>query len=64
MRRPGRRAGLRSAVTLAFALGALALSAVLALGTYFSARHLLSTSASAPRYARRSPMLPWSATAC
>ena len=33
--------GLRSSVTLAFALGALALSAVLALGTYFSARHFL-----------------------
>ena len=40
MRRPGAR-GLRSTVTLAFALGALALSAMLALGTYFSARHLL-----------------------
>ena len=33
--------GLRSSVTLAFALGALALSAALALGTYFSARHYL-----------------------
>ena len=33
--------GLRSGVTLAFALGALALSSTLALGTYFSARHLL-----------------------
>jgi signal transduction histidine kinase len=33
--------GLRSGVTLAFALGAFALSATLALGTYFSARHLL-----------------------
>jgi signal transduction histidine kinase len=40
MRRPASR-GLRSTVTLAFALGALALSATLALGTYFSARHLL-----------------------
>jgi hypothetical protein len=28
-------------VTLAFALGALTLSSVLALGTYLSARHLL-----------------------
>ncbi|GAW52250.1 MULTISPECIES: HAMP domain-containing sensor histidine kinase [unclassified Nocardioides] len=36
-----RKRGLRSAVTLAFALGALALSASLALGTYFSARHFL-----------------------
>ena len=36
---PGR--GLRASVTLAFALGALALSAALALGTYFSARHFL-----------------------
>jgi len=36
-----RAPGLSSAVTLAFALGALALSAVLALGTYFSARQLL-----------------------
>ncbi len=33
--------GLRSGVTLAFALGALTLSSTLALGTYFSARHLL-----------------------
>lgn len=33
--------GLRSSVTLAFALGALTLSAALALGTYFSARHYL-----------------------
>ncbi|RYP82982.1 HAMP domain-containing histidine kinase [Nocardioides guangzhouensis] len=33
--------GLRSSVTVAFALGALALSAALALGTYFSARHYL-----------------------
>ena len=37
---PARR-GLRASVTLAFALGALALSASLSLGTYFSARHLL-----------------------
>ena len=37
--RPGR--GLRSSVTYAFAFGALALSTVLALGTYFSARHFL-----------------------
>ena len=37
---PGRR-GLRASVTLVFALGALALSASLSLGTYFSARHLL-----------------------
>jgi signal transduction histidine kinase len=33
--------GLRSSVTVAFAFGALVLSAALALGTYFSARHLL-----------------------
>jgi len=33
--------GLRASVTLAFALGALLLSAALALGTYFSARHFL-----------------------
>lgn len=33
--------GLRTSVTVAFALGALALSAALALGTYFSARHYL-----------------------
>jgi signal transduction histidine kinase len=33
--------GLRSSVTMAFAFGALALSAALALGTYFSARHFL-----------------------
>ena len=33
--------GLRASVTLAFALGALTLSSVLALGTYLSARHLL-----------------------
>jgi signal transduction histidine kinase len=33
--------GLRSSVTFAFALGAFALSAALALGTYFSARHYL-----------------------
>ena len=37
---PARR-GLRASVTLVFALGALALSASLSLGTYFSARHLL-----------------------
>jgi signal transduction histidine kinase len=41
MRRLGRAPGLSSSVTLAFALGALALSTVLALGTYFSARQLL-----------------------
>jgi signal transduction histidine kinase len=35
------RRGLRASVTLAFALGALALSSVLAVGTYFSARHFL-----------------------
>lgn len=35
------RRGLRASVTWAFALGALALSTVLALGTYFSARHFL-----------------------
>ena len=35
------RRGLRASVTLAFALGALVLSASLSLGTYFSARHLL-----------------------
>ena len=39
-RRP-RRPGLRSTATLAFAVGALATSALLALGTYFSARHQL-----------------------
>lgn len=33
--------GLRASVTWAFALGALTLSSVLALGTYFSARHFL-----------------------
>ena len=33
--------GLRASVTVAFALGAFALSATLALGTYFSARHYL-----------------------
>jgi signal transduction histidine kinase len=33
--------GLRSSVTYAFAFGALVLSTVLALGTYFSARHFL-----------------------
>lgn len=37
---PARR-GLRASVTLVFALGALALSAALSLGTYFSARALL-----------------------
>lgn len=37
--RPGR--GLRASVTLAFSLGALALSAVLSIGTYLSARHFL-----------------------
>lgn len=36
-----RRGGLRSTVTFAFAFGALSLSATLAIGTYFSARHLL-----------------------
>jgi len=36
-----RRRGLRTSVTLAFAAGALTLSAALALGTYFSARHYL-----------------------
>jgi signal transduction histidine kinase len=41
MRMRARWGGLRSKVTLAFALGALTLSAALALGTYFSARHLL-----------------------
>ncbi|MDF1605793.1 HAMP domain-containing sensor histidine kinase [Nocardioides sp. YIM 152315] len=35
------RRGLRASVTLAFAAGALALSVLLALGTYFSARHFL-----------------------
>lgn len=35
------RRGLRSSITWAFALGALGLSTVLALGTYFSARHFL-----------------------
>ncbi len=33
--------GLRTSVTVAFALGALALSAALAFGTFFSARHYL-----------------------
>ena len=37
----GRTPGLRWAVTTAFALGALTLSAALAVGTYFSARHQL-----------------------
>lgn len=41
MRPGGRVRGLRSTVTLAFAVGALALSSALALGTYFTARHLL-----------------------
>ena len=41
MRPTGNARGLRSTVTLAFAIGALALSSALALGTYFSARHLL-----------------------
>ncbi|HEY0903591.1 MAG TPA: HAMP domain-containing sensor histidine kinase, partial [Marmoricola sp.] len=36
-----RRRGLRSAVTAAFALGALLISAALAAGTYFSVRHFL-----------------------
>ena len=35
------RRGLRASVTLVFTLGALVLSVCLALGTYFSARHLL-----------------------
>jgi signal transduction histidine kinase len=35
------RSGLRTSVTIAFALGALALSATLAVGTYFTARHQL-----------------------
>ena len=39
--RRSRTRGLRSTVTLAFALGALSLSTALALGTYSSARHLL-----------------------
>ncbi|WP_139980477.1 sensor histidine kinase [Nocardioides litoris] len=39
--RPRRRAGLRATVTLAFAVGALLISAVLALGTYLAARHQL-----------------------
>lgn len=37
----GRRRGLQASVTLAFALGALLLSAALAVGTYFTARHFL-----------------------
>lgn len=37
----GRGRGLRASVMLAFALGALALSTILALGTYLSARHFL-----------------------
>lgn len=41
MRLPGRRRGLHSSVTWAFALGALAVSALLAVGTYFTARHQL-----------------------
>jgi two-component system sensor histidine kinase MtrB len=41
MKRRGPGRGLRASVTLAFALGALTLSTVLALGTYFSARHFL-----------------------
>jgi signal transduction histidine kinase len=39
--RTRRGRGLRASITLAFALGALLLSTVLALGTYFSARHFL-----------------------
>jgi two-component system sensor histidine kinase MtrB len=39
--RPVRRLGLRSSVTAGFALGALVLSAALAVGTYLSARQLL-----------------------
>lgn len=35
------RAGLRSSITATFAIGALGLSSLLALGTYLSARHLL-----------------------
>ncbi|GAB3242113.1 HAMP domain-containing sensor histidine kinase [Nocardioides dilutus] len=41
MRPAGATRGLRSTVTLAFAIGALALSSALALGTYFVSRHLL-----------------------
>ena len=41
MRPRGSARGLRSQVTLAFAIGALTLSSALALGTYFTARHLL-----------------------
>jgi signal transduction histidine kinase len=41
MRPGGRVRGLRATVTLAFAVGALTLSSALALGTYFTARHLL-----------------------
>lgn len=41
MRRLERARGLRSTVTLAFSLGALAVSVALALGTYFAARHQL-----------------------
>ena len=36
-----RRPGLRAKVVLAFAVGALAISAILATGTYFTARHQL-----------------------
>lgn len=39
--RAGPTRGLRSSVTLAFALGALLVSTALALGTYFLARHFL-----------------------
>jgi two-component system sensor histidine kinase MtrB len=41
MTRRAPRAGLRASIIVAFALGALGLSTILAVGTYFSARHLL-----------------------
>ncbi len=41
MSSPRRRHGLRASVTFAFAFGAFAVSTLLALGTYFAARHQL-----------------------
>ncbi len=41
MRGPWERLGLRGTVTAFFALGALLVSALLAIGTYLAARHYL-----------------------
>ncbi len=38
---PGRRLGLRTTITLAFAVGGLVLSVTMAVGTYLAARHYL-----------------------